>query len=513
MNASSGLYNVNAYNLLCNNATILSSLSVGGVDIGGYINNNNTNLSNINLSINALTNPTILNVNKLNVSQTSVLNGAVTCMSTVVTGDYIQAPQVSLLGVNPSFSMGGNVIGTKTTNTSTLSTSANIGDMIVKGNDGVKLILQTSTGKAGMYIDAYNNVVMNNPMTCISTLNISGNTTINNDITVFGTLNVSGTSTLKDINMGTGTSKLTTSIIHLANNNLDTGNYGARIVSLYNGVNGHNLQFQTRDTPTGAFENNFVISSSGNVSVIKDIKVSGKLGVGTALPNNVLEVSGVNPARVSDYRLYGEPSIEFVKGKVDVVDKTFGSDFHTDWKIKNSIAGSMEFYRKRTSGNGYDLDGVAVTFSNDGDITCNTLNATNVMKKKSFQFVCSTPVTLNGTTYYRYDIDLNLYTTFYSRMSGSTLLGQTRKFKWMSWLATGVHDLGYDLNYDISYSFKNTLPNIGLSVCAYGWPYDSKSLTSVNTNGPFLLRNTFTCVTFCCSVQNTVISAIIIDYL
>ena len=135
------------------------------------------------------------------------------------------------------------------------------------------------------------------------------------------------------------------------------------------------------------------------------------------------------------------------------------------------------------------------------------------MKKKSFQFVCSTPVTLNGTTYYRYDIDLNLYTTFYSRMSGSTLLGQTRKFKWMSWLATGVHDLGYDLNYDISYSFKNTLPNIGLSVCAYGWPYDSKSLTSVNTNGPFLLRNTFTCVTFCCSVQNNVISAIIIDYL
>ena len=190
MNASSGLYNVNAYNLLCNNATILSSLSVGGVDIGGYINNNNTNLSNINLSINALTNPTILNVNKLNVSQTSVLNGAVTCMSTVVTGDYIQAPQVSLLGVNPSFSMGGNVIGTKTTNTSTLSTSANIGDMIVKGNDGVKLILQTSTGKAGMYIDAYNNVVMNNPTTCISTLNISRNTTINNDITVFGTLNI-----------------------------------------------------------------------------------------------------------------------------------------------------------------------------------------------------------------------------------------------------------------------------------------------------------------------------------
>ena len=35
-----------------------------------------------------------------------------------------------------------------------------------------------------------------------------------------------------DVLVGTGTSKLTTSVIHLANNNLDTLNYGARIVSL-----------------------------------------------------------------------------------------------------------------------------------------------------------------------------------------------------------------------------------------------------------------------------------------
>ena len=143
MNASSGIYNVNAYNILCSNTTIMSKLNVNSVDVSDYFNNNNINLSNINLNIsnlnatsttllsyiNALTNPTILNVNKLNVSQTSVLNGVVTCMSNLITSDYIQAPQVSLLGVNPSFSMGGNVIGTKTTTTSTLSTSANIGDI------------------------------------------------------------------------------------------------------------------------------------------------------------------------------------------------------------------------------------------------------------------------------------------------------------------------------------------------------------------------------------------------
>ena len=47
--------------------------------------------------------------------------------------------------------------------------------------------------------------------------------------------------------MGSVDSKLTTSIIHLANNNLDTENYGARIVSLYNGVNGYNFQIQNGD--------------------------------------------------------------------------------------------------------------------------------------------------------------------------------------------------------------------------------------------------------------------------
>ena len=137
MNASSGIYNINAYNILCNDTTIMSRLNVGGVDVSNYFNNNNTNLSNINTNlnnlwtnstlninnlnatsttllgyINALTNPTILNVNKLNVSQTSTLHGVITCMSNLITNDYIQAPQVSLIGANPSFSMGGNVIGT-----------------------------------------------------------------------------------------------------------------------------------------------------------------------------------------------------------------------------------------------------------------------------------------------------------------------------------------------------------------------------------------------------------------
>ena len=58
--------------------------------------------------------------------------------------------------------------------------------------------------------------------------------------------------------------------------------------------------------------------------------------------------------------------------------------------------------------------------------------------------------------------------------------------------------------------WRSTL-NIGLSICAYGWP-ESKFLSTVNSNA-FLLRNAFDYITFCCGVQNTVITAMIIDYL
>ena len=69
--------------------------------------------------------------------------------------------------------------------------------------------------------------------------------------------------------------------------------------------------------------------------------------------------------------------------------------------------------------------------------------------------------------------------------SATVSTSQSRKFKWMSWLSTGVHEIGYDLNYYISCSYKANAPNMGLNICAYGWPFESKLLSSVNPKGPF----------------------------
>ena len=71
----------------------------------------------------------------------------------------------------------------------------------------------------------------------------------------------------------------------------------------------------------------------------------------------------------------------------------------------------------------------------------------------------------------------------------------------------------WTLNYEISCSYKYLAPLAGLSICAYGWPFENKLLSSVNPNGPFLLRNSFDYITYCCSIQNSLITAMIIDYL
>jgi hypothetical protein len=456
MNASSGIYNINAYNIRCNATTILSNLNVKGVDVSDYFNNNNTNLTNLTTNLNNLSSTTYLSIsgvsnNLNNLSANSILNI-----------NNLIATSATLLGY---------------INALTNPTTLNVNNLNVSQKS-----------------------VLNGAITCISSLNVSGFTTLNNNTNIKGIVNIysgnqfaipnnnmkSGSLTIGDIyenygngnNWNTNTSGLLLEC--LDNTEIAVHDSGHRLASLFSYKGGTtNTIFINRDMGYG----NSVLQIAGNTKIgYNDFALTDSV---FELFNNITVRKNVTANGVN----YGD-YVDIYSGtglNISYISLRDGGDI-----TLTSLKGSVN-----VMGGGLNVNG--------------PITGSNIIKKNIFNFTCSTPISLNGTTYYRYDINLNLYTNKYTRTSGQTTLGITRKFKWMSWLATGVHEIGYDLNYDISCSYKATTPNIGLSICAYGWP-ESKFLSTVNSNA-FLLRNSIDYITFCCSIQNTIITAMIIDYL
>jgi hypothetical protein len=134
----------------------------------------------------------------------------------------------------------------------------------------------------------------------------------------------------------------------------------------------------------------------------------------------------------------------------------------------------------------------------------------NINTQKCFNIIINTICQIGSTTYYRYDLDLNKYTTFIT--IGTTT--QTRKFKFMCWVSSGAHNSGlYSLNYDIDYSFCQNLSNFnGLNALAYGFPYDNYNLNQITPNGLFIWKYTFDYMTIFSKNQIN-LQCIIIDYL
>jgi len=156
------------------------------------------------------------------------------------------------------------------------------------------------------------------------------------------------------------------------------------------------------------------------------------------------------------------------------------------------------------------------TIFNSNITVGNTLNVVgsifgnNINTQKSFNIIVNTICQIGSTQYYRYDLDLNKYTTFITIGTTTT----TRKFKFMCWVSSGAHNSGlYSLNYDIDYSFCQNLSNYnGLNALAYGFPYDNYNLNQITPNGLFIWKYTFDYMTIFSKNQIN-LQCIIIDYL
>ena len=116
-------------------------------------------------------------------------------------------------------------------------------------------------------------------------------------------------------------------------------------------------------------------------------------------------------------------------------------------------------------------------------------------------------------TYYRYDIDLDKYTTTLNIGAGNSSM---RKFRISTWLVSGYVDL-YQYSMEYSITMCNELYNgtgdarAGLKISAFGGPFISYNLDKVAPSGQFLIKNTFKYLTYCSLVPNTKINCIIED--
>jgi hypothetical protein len=100
-------------------------------------------------------------------------------------------------------------------------------------------------------------------------------------ITLAGSVGIATTSPLYNLQVGANAGIIGTTAIHLANSYLDSNGYfGARITALDNGVDGSNMQFQTRNSGPGTFVNSMTLTTAG------------KVGIGNTAPTALLDMRG-----------------------------------------------------------------------------------------------------------------------------------------------------------------------------------------------------------------------------
>jgi hypothetical protein len=289
---------------------------------------------------------------------------------------------------------------------------------------------------------------LSQPITCMSSLNVSGTTTLNYNVTCMNNLNINGALYCSSIN-STTTTVLTSNL-----NSLSSYAY-LNISGLNNNINS--------------------LSSY-----------------------SYLNISGLN----SNLNNFSSNSTLIINGHTTQISN-LNSTSTTIFNALNSLSSCSVL-----NVNSLNVSGTSV-FNNDITAKSN-LYAVNIPKKSMFNIELLTLCSIGSTTYYKYDLDLRLYTKFITIAPTTT----TRKFKFMCAMGSGAHNFGmYSLNYDIDYSFTVGLNNYnGLNALAYGYPYENYRLNKITPNGLFIWKLDFNYITVF-GLLPALLQCVIIDYL
>jgi hypothetical protein len=281
-----------------------------------------------------------------------------------------------------------------------------------------------------------------------------------------------------------------------------------------------NLTIQ--DGPTLSIGGAFAFNVSGtttlsnSVTCISSLNVSGTSNIGplfinnfTGLQNTFLQIGTTGNILniTSNYSKYGvseDPNETNI-----LMFKNAGIYYSSNY---NTSGNTLHLFGDSTSNNYLKLQPLLNTSYNpliiQGNTTINSnLNilenvyAKNLPNVSRFNIVITQSVLLNSSTFYKYDLDLRLYTT---SVNPIPFILQ-RKFKFTCCLLSGALNLGlYNLNYDIDYNsvnYPSTGPQAslaqynGVNVQAYGFPYSNTKFNQIMPNGLFILKTDFNYIT------------------
>jgi hypothetical protein len=379
---------------------------------------------------------------------------------------------------------------------------------------------QILIGNGSLSFSQSANLTWNNATNTLSATNFigsgSGLTNLNASNITSGTLTVNG-SGLAALNA----SNVTSGTLTVSRGGIGTTSLTSNHILLGNGTNpinqSSNLLFDTTNNRLGICKSqpNYTLDVSGNINA-NNINLQN-----LSNPNNTTISINSETTSYNSKLILGSGYIG-----------TNPANSFTDISTCQIITKRNNLYIDAAVGKTININSEANgdiisygTWAHNGDLSANSFLATafienNVsltnkyVKKYGFSFLTATPIAIVNTPYFKYDINLNNYTTTIN--FDDTV--PTRKFRIMTWLKSGYHEVSPTNNLDYEIIMSNPPGNgiqaglAGLNIQAYSLS-DSKNyrLDKTSSTGQFILRNSFNYLSYVSTVQ-TNIACLIIDY-
>ena len=534
----SGNLNLNAGEIYRSGVSLSSTLSnflplTGGI-LQGNLTGTTISATNFSGSTFSGSGDSLTNLNASNVSSgtLAITRGGIgtTTLSSnqILIGNaatsILQSPNLTWNNTNNTLSAT-NFVGNGSQLTSLNASNVSLGTLaITRGGIGTTTLTsnQILIGNAATSILQSPNLTWNNTTNTLSASNFVGNgsglTSLNASSIISGTLSVNG-SGLNSLNA----SNVTLGTLSVSRGGIGTTSLINNQVLLGSGTNpinqSSNLLFDTSNNRLGICKTspNYTLDVSGNING-NNLYLQNLSNANNTIINILSETNDYNSKLIVGSGYIG--SNRAISSFVDVstcqiITKT--NNLYIDSALNKSIninsegQGNINSYGPWTHNNDLSANNIKATAFIENNVSL----INKYVKKYGFSFLTATPIAIVSTPYFKYDINLNNYTTIIN-FEGVV---PTRKFRIMTWLKSGYHEVSPTSNLDYEIIMSNPTNNgnnggqAGLNIQAYSLS-DSKNyrLDKTSSTGQFILRNSFNYLSYVSTVQNTNIACLIIDY-